>query len=237
MLRFFLVFIWIAIISFFFYPPALITSLIPYTKHIPHILARYWAKTILWVSGVKVKILGLENIDFKRPYVFAANHQSQYDIFTLLAHLPIQFKWMAKKSLFYIPLVGWGMKACGYIPVERENPKAAYQAILKALEIIKQGFSIIIFPEGTRSLDGNIRSFKSGGFVLALRAKVPIVPVSIIGTFSILPKSGRRIRPGNVTIIIDRPIDVSKYTEKEKTKLANLVREIVVKNYERYKIK
>jgi len=235
MLRYFLVYGWIAFISILLYPPALITSLFPFTKHIPHIVSRFWAKTILWVSGVKVKIVGLEHINLRKTYVFAANHQSQYDIFTLMAYLPIQFKWMAKKSLFYIPFVGWGMKACGYIPVERENPRAAYQALLKAIELIKQGFSIVIFPEGTRSHDGSIGPFKSGGFVLALRSGVPVVPVTIIGTFFILPRSGHRIKPGNVTIIIDRPIDVSGYTEREKDKLAQLIREKVIKNYEKYK--
>lgn len=235
MLRFFFVFLWIAIISCILYPPALIASLLPWTKyHVPHLIARFWSKTILWVSGVKVTLIGLENIDPKRPYVFAANHQSQYDIFTLMGHLPVQFKWMAKKSLFYIPIVGWGIKACGSIPVDRENAKEAYKALLRATTKIKQGYSIVVFPEGTRSRDGRIRPFKSGGIVLALRAGVPIVPVTIIGTIHILPRGGRRIKPGKVIIVIDKPIDVVGYTEKDKNKLANLVRAIVVENYEKY---
>jgi 1-acyl-sn-glycerol-3-phosphate acyltransferase len=232
MLRFLLVFTWIAGISFVFYPLALITSLLPWTKRtVPHLLARLWAKTILWVSGIKVKIIGLKNIDLKQPYVFAANHQSQYDIFTLMAHLPVQFKWMAKQSLFYIPLVGWGMKACGYIPVKRESPKEAYKALLKAIKKIKEGYSIIIFPEGTRSLDGKIKPFKGGGMLLALRTGVPIVPVTIIGTRHILPKGGKRIKKGEVTIVIDKPIEVKGFTEKDKQKLAERIREIVLRNY------
>jgi len=238
MLRFFLVFLWIAIISCILYPPALIASLLPWTKrHVPHLFARFWSKTILWVSGVKVTLIGVENIDLQKPYVFAANHQSQYDIFTLMGHLPVQFKWMAKKSLLYIPVVGWGMKACGTIFVERENPKEAYKALLKAVEKIKQGYSIIVFPEGTRSRNGQIGPFKSGGIVLALRAGVPIVPITIIGTINILPKGGMRLHPGKAIIVVDKPIDIVGYTEKDKNKLANLVRAIVVKNYEKYESK
>lgn len=236
MLRSFFVFLWIAIITCILYPPAQIASLLPWTKrNVPHLIARFWSKTILWVSGVKVKIIGLENIDSQKPYVFAANHQSQYDIFTLMGYLPVQFKWMAKKSLFYIPILGWGIKACGTIFVDRESPKAAYVALLKALELLKKGYSIVVFPEGTRSYDGTIGAFKSGGIILALRAGVPIVPVTIIGTFEILPRSSKHIKPGTAIIVIDKPIDVTHYTEQDKNTLANLVRERVVKNYEKYK--
>jgi 1-acyl-sn-glycerol-3-phosphate acyltransferase len=236
MFRFVVVFGWIAIISLVFYPLALITCFIPITKRtIPHVLARWWAKSILWVSGVKVSIIGLENIDPNKPYLFVANHQSQYDIFTILAHLPVQFKWMAKKSLFYIPLVGWGMKACGYISVDRKRPKAAYKALLKALAFLKEGYSIVIFPEGTRSLNGKISTFKSGGIMLALRTDVAIVPLAIINTINILPKGGRRIQPGKVTIVIDRPIELRSYNERDKNRVANFVREVIVKNYEKFR--
>ncbi|MDL1969719.1 MAG: 1-acyl-sn-glycerol-3-phosphate acyltransferase [Candidatus Desulfofervidaceae bacterium] len=238
MLRFFFVFLWIAVISCILYPPTLIASLLPWTKrHVPHLFARVWSKAILWVSGVKVTLIGLENIDPQKPYVFAANHQSQYDIFTLMGYLPVQFKWMAKKSLFYIPIVGWGMKACGSIPIDRENVKEAYKALLKAIEKIKQGYSIVVFPEGTRSRDGRIGPFKSGGIVLALRAGVPIVPVTIIGTRHILPKGGMRVQPGKVIIVVDKPIEVAGYTERDKNRLANLLRAIVVENYEKYEPK
>ncbi len=229
-------FLWIAIISIIFYPFAFLTSILPWTKrNVPHILARIWAKTIVWASGVKVKVIGLENIDPNKTYVFAANHQSQYDIFTLMGFLPIQFKWMAKQSLFYIPFVGWGIKACGHIPVKRESPKEAYKALLKAIKKIKEGYSIVIFPEGTRSETGRINEFKGGGMLLALRTGVPIVPLTIVGTRQILPKGGKRIRKGKVAIIIDKPIVVSDYTDRDKQLLAERVREIVVKNYQKYK--
>ncbi len=225
----------IAILTIFLYPFAFIASFLPEVRRtVPHIIARLWAKIIIWVSGVKVSIKGLENINIDYPYVYAMNHQSYFDIFAILSALPIQFKWMAKKELFYIPFLGWAMKACGHISVDRQNPKGAYKALEKALELIKQDYSIIIFPEGTRSKDGHIGPFKTGGIVLALRSNRPVVPVTIIGTRYILPKGGRFIRPGHVKIIIDKPISTEDYKETEKRKLANNVRSIIVKNYERF---
>jgi len=236
MLRSFFVFLWIAIITCILYPPTQIASLLPWTRrNVPHLIARFWSKAILWVSRVKVKVIGLENIDPQKTYVFAANHQSQYDIFTLMGYLPVQFKWMAKKSLFYIPILGWGIKACGTIFVDRESPRAAYVALLKALDLLKKGYSIVVFPEGTRSYNGKIAPFKSGGVLLALKAGVPIVPVTIIGTFEILPRSSKYIKPGTATIVIDKPIDVTHYTEEDKNTLTDLVRRQVVKNYEKYR--
>lgn len=212
-----------------------IASILPEVrKTVPHIIARLWAKIIIWVTGVKVSIKGLENIDIDYPYVYAMNHQSYFDIFAILSALPVQFKWMAKKQLFYIPFLGWAMRNCNYISVDRKTPKGAYKALKKALDFINQGYSIIIFPEGTRSKDGYIGPFKTGGIVLALRSNKPIVPVTIIGTRHILPKGGRFIRSGHVKVIIDKPIPTEGYKETEKEKLANIIRGIIVKNYERF---
>lgn len=223
----------IAILTIFLYPFMFIASILPEVrKTVPHIIARLWAKIIIWVTGVKVSIKGLENININYPYVYAMNHQSYFDIFAILSALPVQFKWMAKKQLFYIPFLGWAMRNCNYIPVDRKKPKSAHKALKKALEFINQGYSIIIFPEGTRSKDGYIGPFKTGGIVLALRSNKPIVPVTIIGTRYVLPKGGHFIRSGHVKVIIDKPIPTEGYKEAEKEKLANILRDVIVRNYE-----
>ena len=233
MLRFIFVFVFIAILTIFLYPFTVIAGLLPKVRdRVCYIAAKIWAKAIIFVSGVKVSVKGLENIDVNRSYVFAMNHQSYFDIFVILSILPVKSKWMAKKELFYIPFLGWAMKSCDFIPVDRKRAKSAYRALKRGLELINQGNSIIIFPEGTRSRDGRIGPFKTGGIILALRSNRPIVPVTIIGTRHILPKGGRFIRPGHVKIIIDRPISTKNYKETEKEKLANILREIIVKNYE-----
>lgn len=233
--RFIFVFGFIAILTILLCPLVLIAGFSPKVrKAVPHVIARWWARAIIWVSGVKVSIKGLENIDTDSSYVYAMNHQSYFDIFAILSTLPVQFKWMAKSELFRIPFLGWAMRACGYISVDRQDPRGAYKALQRASELIKQGYSIIIFPEGTRSKDGHIGPFKTGGIFLALRSTRPIVPVTIIGTRHILPRGGYCIRPGHVKIIIDKPIFTKGYTEREKTKLANIVRGVIVKNYERF---
>ena len=136
----------------------------------------------------------MENILNNRPQIFISNHQGYYDIFALSGYLPVQIRWVSKSSLFLIPFMGWAMKAAGYISVKRNNRKQAYQAFLNTLETIKTGNSIVIFPEGTRSADGEIGSFKKGSQLLAQRAEVPMVPVTIIGTRNIIRKGSMIIR-------------------------------------------
>lgn len=189
-----------------------------------HRLARMWGRSLLIISGVRVQVEGLEKIDPHQAYVFAANHQSQFDIFVLLAHLPIQFRWLAKKELFRIPIFGLAMKGAGYISIDRSNRKEAFRSIDLAAARIREGTSIVIFPEGTRSLDGRLKSFKKGGFHLAIKAKRPIVPVSISGTFSILPKKGFKLTPKNARLFIGEPVPTEDVTANERGWLISEIR-------------
>jgi 1-acyl-sn-glycerol-3-phosphate acyltransferase len=183
-----------------------------------------WARSLLFISGVRVQVEGLHRIDPHQAYVFAANHQSQFDIFILLAHLPIQFRWLAKEELFRIPVFGRAMKGAGYISIDRSNRQAAFKSIDLAAERVREGTSIVIFPEGTRSLDGKLHSFKKGGFHLAIKAKRPIVPVSISGTFSILPKRGLRITPKKARICIGESVSTDGVTVEDRNWLISEVR-------------
>ncbi len=192
--------------------------------NLAHRVARMWARSLLFTSGVRVQVEGLPRIDPNQAYVFAANHQSQFDIFVLLAHLPIQFRWLAKKELFRIPIFGRAMRGAGYIPIDRSNRRSAFQSIDVAAARIRKGTSIVIFPEGTRSLDGRLKPFKKGGFHLAIKGKRPIVPVSISGTFSILPKKGFKITPRKALVYIGEPVPTKDVTVDERNWLISEVR-------------
>ena len=146
-----------------------------------HRIGRLWSRMFLAVAGIKVRIEGLDRIS-SPPYVFMCNHQSALDIYALMTQFPFSFKWIAKRQLFTIPLFGWALKKAGYVSIDRENPREALKAMEEASQRIRDGMNIIIFPEGTSSADGKLLPFKKGGFTLALRAMVPIVPIGIYGS-------------------------------------------------------
>jgi 1-acyl-sn-glycerol-3-phosphate acyltransferase len=189
-----------------------------------HLVGRLWSRIMLFAGGVKVQVEGLDNINPKEAYVFAANHQSQFDIFTILGHLPTQFRWLAKKELFRIPILGAAMKGAGYIPIDRNNRKEAFKSIDLAASKVREGTSVVIFPEGTRSLDGKLQFFKKGGFHLAIKSRRPIVPVSISGAFSILPKKGFRVRPQLVKVYVGEPVPTEGVTPQNRAWLISEIR-------------
>lgn len=179
-------------------------------------------RLLLALSDVRVEVDGADNLP-DGPVVMASNHQSAFDILALHAYIPTQFRWLAKKSLFKIPVVGWVMTIAGYIPIDRARASLAYKSIAKAAEKIKgERVSVVIFPEGTRGTTGELLPFKRGSFLLAIKSGVPIVPVSIQGTLNILKKGSLLIRPANVRVVIGAPIDSTDMKEDE---LTTLVRE------------
>lgn len=184
------------------------------------VLPRTWAKIILAASGVKVKVEGMNNIDKGRPYIFAANHQSQFDIFAMQGCFAFDFRWLAKKELFQIPLFGRAMQLAGYISIDRSHGREALKSLNEAAERIAAGTSVILFPEGTRSLDGKLHDFKSGGMVLAIKSGVPLVPVGISGTYEILPKGRLLAKPGHVIIRVGKPIETRQFPASQKHELA-----------------
>jgi 1-acyl-sn-glycerol-3-phosphate acyltransferase len=171
-----------------------------------HNYARAWGWLIARSSGVRVALSGVDHIDRGKPYILMANHQGAFDIFVLLAYLPIHFKWLAKEELFRIPIFGWAMGAAGYISIDRKGKKKALESIENAVTKIREGASVLVFPEGTRSPDGKIHPFKKGGFTLAIKAGVPIIPISIRGSRDVLPRGSFRVKPGEIEIAIGKPI-------------------------------
>ncbi len=233
MIRTAVIIAWISFATFFLGIVTILVSFFSRTGNAPHLVARFWAKSILFVSRVKVSVKGISKIDPSGSYVFMANHQSNFDIPVLLGCLPFQFRWLAKAELFRVPVFGRGMRGCGYISIDRSNRRAAFASLKTASETIRNGASVLIFPEGTRSLDGKIRPFKKGGFILTINAGVPIIPIVIKGTWFIMPKDRLIIKPRNVTLEILEPIDTSKYTRAEKDDLIEDVRKIMCESFEK----
>ncbi len=181
---------------------------------------RTWSRIVTAIAGVRVRVEGAGNVEPDRPYIFAANHQSQFDIFALQGYFPFDFRWLAKQELFRIPVFGRAMLRSGHIPVDRGNRRKAARSLEAAAGRIRSGTSVIIFPEGTRSVDGRLGEFKAGAMVLAVKAGVPVVPVAICGSRDILPKGALVSRSGQVVIRIGRPVATESVTLKEKGELA-----------------
>ena len=224
--------LWIILDTIVMSLSAICASIFSGNGNAPHIVGRWWGKSILRVSGIKVQTMGLENLDPEKPCVFMCNHQSNFDILVLFSALPAQFRWIAKAELFRIPLFGRAMRGAGYISIERKDRKKAIQSLKEAAGRIRNGVSVMIFPEGTRSPDGNIGEFKKGGFILAYDAGVPIVPVVINGTWAIMSKDSLKITPGKVRLTVLPAVDVANYSKTDKPKLLEDVREKIVKEFE-----
>ena len=188
---------------------------------------RLWAKSILKVSGVSVVIKGGESLLHDHSYIFAGNHQSQFDIFALQGCLGYDFRWLAKKELFDVPVFGSAMRQAGHIPVDRSHSRAAVRSLDEAAQRIAAGTSVIIFPEGTRSEDGNLLPFKSGAMVLAIKAGVPVVPMAIVGTHDVMPKGKLLVKSGRVIIRLGEPIETAGLKVKQKHELAERLQEAV----------
>jgi 1-acyl-sn-glycerol-3-phosphate acyltransferase len=223
-----IIYIWTIAATFVIGSTAILFSFFSKTGNSVHHVARLWGRSILWVSGIKVEVVGLEYIDSQRSAIYMSNHQSNFDIPVFFSALPVQFRWLAKAELFKIPIFGQGMRGAGYISIDRSNRKSALNSLVRAAKSIRNGTSVLIFPEGTRSADGALQAFKSGGFVLALNAGVPIVPMAVQGTFHVMPKHRNIIRRHAVRLIVRPPIDTTVYTRHTKHELMEHVRGAVL---------
>ncbi|MCY7362135.1 MAG: 1-acyl-sn-glycerol-3-phosphate acyltransferase [Ignavibacteria bacterium] len=188
----------------------IIVSPIDRKGKITHYLSKLFGGGILFIAGVKVQTIGKELLDENENYIFISNHLSFFDIPILMKAIPNNVRFIYKDSLTNTPVLGWGMYLGGYIPINRENVRDAMKSLKKAAGRILNGISVVIFPEGTRSNDGSLGEFKRGMFVMADEAKVPLVPVTIIGSDEILPRNKFQIKSGTVKVVFDKPIDYKK---------------------------
>lgn len=209
---------------------SVVSSLLFPKRGYPHRCARRWARMLLAANGSKVELFGEENLLKGRPQIFFCNHQSWVDIVVLTGYLPVSFKWMSTKGVFQVPFLGWHMRRAGYISVERASFRKAAKALDTALETIREGHSLIIFPEGTRSPDGNLLPFKRGGFVLALRGHFAVVPLTISGTRRILSKGSLQINKGEVKVFISAPIELEKEKPADLKQLMEQTRASILAN-------
>jgi 1-acyl-sn-glycerol-3-phosphate acyltransferase len=190
-------------------------------------LARWWSHTICALSGVKVDVEGHLALDPSRSYVFMANHLSTIDIWALYVALPLPVRMIAKKQLATIPLFGWAMWAGRFIFIDRHNAISARRSIDRAKERIRAGASVLLFPEGTRSRDGQLQPFKKGGFHMAIDAGAPIVPVALHGTRELMPRGSLRVKPGPVRVTIGAPIPTEGLGPDDRNALLERVRETI----------
>jgi 1-acyl-sn-glycerol-3-phosphate acyltransferase len=203
----------------------------PYSRLI-NLFAKAWTGSILLAAGVKLEITGLEKIDRTKSYIFIGNHQSHFDVFAIFTSLPLTARFMAKAELYRIPVFGWALTATGTVRIDRSNREKSIASMNDALERIRKGVSVVIFPEGTRSVDGEIKDFKKGGFVLALKGQIPIVPVSISGSRFILRKHSMSVKPGKLKMVFGDPIDTGSYTYQDREKLSDRVRQFIIAHYD-----
>jgi len=205
---------------------SLMGSLFERRGRFAHGCARTWSWLILATTGVSVDVRGLDRLNPARTYIFVSNHQSIYDIPVIFANLPYQLRIIAKESLGSFPFLGWHLRRSGHLLVDRKRPdRAGILGRWRAL--VKDGLSLIIFPEGTRSADGRLAPFKAGSFLLAIEAKLPIVPVSVDGTRLVMHKGELTTRPGAVTLTLHPPVETEALDVSAARDLAEQVRGVV----------
>jgi 1-acyl-sn-glycerol-3-phosphate acyltransferase len=205
---------------------ALLATLLTLSKDVALAMARrFYAPGILRATGARFEVEPLPDVDWQKPHIYVMNHQSMLDIACAFAALPVNLRFVAKHTLKYVPFLGWYMWATGMVFINRSNRRQAYQSLKEAGERIREGASIIAFPEGTRSRDGRMLPFKKGVFVLALEAGVPVVPVAIEGSHRVLPSGGFRIRPGVMRMKVGTPIPTAGRKGAERAALLTEVRD------------
>jgi 1-acyl-sn-glycerol-3-phosphate acyltransferase len=221
---------WLVIVTLVFGTLIILCSFLDPSRNLSQVMARWWGRTLLYLAGISLQVQGLEHLLPGQTYVYAANHRSNFDIFVLIAVLPGKFLWVAKKSLFQIPVFGQALSRMGYISVDRTNQASAIRSLNAATARIKAGASMIVFPEGTRATVGELLPFKKGVFIMAQKAGQPIVPVSISGTRFIQARASLRVRPGPVKLVISPPIFPRDFKRKEELMAA--VRQAMETNYD-----
>ncbi len=208
-----LIFYCIAVITFFIGTAITIPFAIFSKEHDKpfHSAARIWARMLMFLTGSKVTINGIQNVPEKGGLIFASNHQGAFDILIHLAYLPRHFRFVAKSELFDIPIFGWYMKVAGYVPIERDVSTSAHRTIGTASDMLSKGECILIFPEGTRSKTGELGPFKRGSLMAAFSSGAGVVPIALKGSYAMMPKRSYVIKRVPVSMNIGKPIDFQKY--------------------------
>lgn len=224
--------IWLAVVAFFTTVPlsSMVVAVAAVRSTSPWIdrIARLWARGLVRAAGVELQVEGLERIDPAQRYILVANHYSYLDIPCLLVTIPQPVRFMAKASLFKIPIFGWSIGRAGFIPIDRQNRRTAVKSFDLAADRIRKGNTIVIFPEEGRSKTREMKPFQRGAFLLAIKSQKTLLPIAIDSTYDVWPVgSFWKIKPGRVTVRVGTPIPTAKATVREKDRLLNEAREQV----------
>jgi len=196
-----------------------------------HACARTWSWLILKTSGIRVRVEGLEHVNPGQTTIYCVNHQSAMDIPILFTNLPVQFRFVAKRSLFNMPFMGWHLRRSGHIPVDRDRPQQAMKSMKMVAQEIREGKSVLLFPEGHRSRNGQLMPFKAGSFYIAILARVPIVPITINGTSGVLKPDTYHVRAGQTEMIVHPAIETQGLKLKDADHLSERVRGIIASRF------
>jgi 1-acyl-sn-glycerol-3-phosphate acyltransferase len=216
--------------------PTIFVAMVSKTGKAPFTIGKLWAWLILKTNRVKLQVEGLEKIVRNKSYVFISNHASNLDPPALCLAIPQTLRFIAKRSLAKVPIFGQALKLGRIILIDRSDNQKAVETINKAIKDLKDGISAFFFAEGTRSPDGMLQDFKKGGIMVALKTKLPIIPITVVDSYKLLPRKALRIRPGVLRIIVGDPIDTSGYTEDDKDFLVQKVRDIIADTLKRYSV-
>jgi 1-acyl-sn-glycerol-3-phosphate acyltransferase len=210
----------------------ILSSIADQTGNVVHYIGKFWSRMNLFLVGARVRVSGIEHCTGGSSYIIMSNHQSQFDVWSLIGYLPLQLRWVIKKELRKVPIFGLGCERMGHIFVDRHNPDKSHEELKVLKDKFSKGASVVFCPEGTRSADGNLLPFKKGGFVMAVQTGIPILPVTVKGSRLLLPKDSTRFRPGTITIFIHKPIPVTGYTYDTKEALMEKVRQVITSGLE-----
>jgi len=211
--------------------PIIAVGLFDKEKYYTGKLIKMWARWVIWSTGIQYEIDGLDNLKLDKQYIFMSNHESALDIVLGVAAIPSNLVFLAKKELFRVPVFGWAMEAAGMIKIDRQNPEIARKSVSEAVEtLMHSSFSTLIYPEGTRSNGEELLPFKKGGFILAIRTQLPVVPITILGAGNVLPKGTLAIKKSHIKMIIDNPIPTLEMDINDKDQLLQDCRNIINQN-------
>jgi 1-acyl-sn-glycerol-3-phosphate acyltransferase len=191
-------------------------------------IIRLWSRVWLAASGTKLEVDGAENIDPNRSYVVVANHLSTLDIMACLLAVPLPIRFLAKKELFRVPVLAQGMRMVGIIEVDREARGAVHSEVNRqSRELIEKGRSLIIYAEGTRPRNGVMKPFKKGAFTMAIRSGLPVLPLSIHGSYEAWPPGTPLVRGGSIRVVLDKPVETEGMSTSDTGDLRDQVREVI----------
>jgi 1-acyl-sn-glycerol-3-phosphate acyltransferase len=210
-------------------PPVILLSLITSSGRPAYIISRIWGWLISKTAGVTFSLQGGDKVVPGVSYIITPNHQGNIDILALMLMLPTPYRWVIKKELEKIPIFGWALRRMA-VSINRANKVQAVRTLRQGADKLKEGWSLLIYPEGTRTPDGNLQDFKKGAFMMAVDTGVPILPVTINGAFKILPKKTLDLTPGHITVTISDPIPTEGLTEKDVPQLMESTRAAIMEH-------